>query len=309
MITYYHKNTHSQAIAKTDTYRPGGWISVEFPHDKEIAALCETYHLNYTYVADILDSNEIPRLEYDDGTTYVFLRYIYDGHGPEPQTAPLLIITNQEVFITIAWNNFPRLQDMLHPDSHLSTHDRTPFMLHIIDLVVDQYETHINQTSSQISKVRDRFRRHEVGNDDFVAFLTIDNTLNQFLSALLPTSSILRRLLLGRHVTVKPTDTYRINDLLLNVDQLAEEIKSNLKSMMSIRETCAIITNNNLNRKMNILTAITLLIALPNVFFSMYGMNITLPFQHEAWAYGFVLVLVLVTGVVMVVIARSRKIL
>ena len=81
-----------------------------------------------------------------------------------------------------------------------------------------------------------------------------------------------------------------------------------MKSIVNIREAYATITSNNLNRTMKVLTAATMLIALPNVFFGMYGMNIDLPFQQEAWAYGFVLGMTLLATVVVVFLARARRI-
>ena len=76
-----------------------------------------------------------------------------------------------------------------------------------------------------------------------------------------------------------------VEDLLLNNEQSIEAISSNLRSITNIRDAYSAISSNSLNRKITLLTLATILVALPNVFFVMYGMNVQLPFQDASWAY------------------------
>jgi magnesium transporter len=101
------------------------------------------------------------------------------------------------------------------------------------------------------------------------------------LSALIPTNATLRRLLLGRYMPLFEEDQDIVEDLLLNNEQSIEACNSNLKSVANIRDAYSSISANNLNRTIKILTIATVMIAIPNLFFSMYGMNIDLPFQHH----------------------------
>jgi magnesium transporter len=77
---------------------------------------------------------------------------------------------------------------------------------------------------------------------------------------------------------------------------------------VNIREAYSSISSNNLNRTMKVLTVATVIIALPNLFYGMYGMNVPLPLQHEPWAYW---VMLGFTGVVVVFglwFARRKRI-
>jgi len=177
-----------------------------------------------------------------------------------------------------------------------------------MDQIVDQYELLINNISRQIKLIRTRLRSQDVGNQDFIDFVVIEDELNEFLAAMLPTTAILRRLMLGRHIPLFADDEDLVEDLLLNNEQSIEGCRSNVKSIVNIREAYATITSNNLNRTMKILTAATMLIALPNVFFGMYGMNIHLPFQDQMWAYTFVLGLTVAAMILVIVVARRKKV-
>lgn len=308
MITYYYKNIRSKKLSILDEYRAGAWICVESPAIEEIQQLTNRFQLDPGHMKDILDEDEMPRLEKEGDITYIFVRYAYTNEERELTTAPLLFVVSKEIFITIASQKLPRLQRFTSGKIDFSTTQRTKLLLQITDQIVDQYESFINNISRQIKMIRTRLRSQDVGNEDFIDFVVIEDELNEFLSAMLPTTAILRRLMLGRHIPLFADDEDLVEDLLLNNEQSIEGCRSNVKSIVNIREAYATITSNNLNRTMKVLTAATMLIALPNVFFGMYGMNIDLPFQQEVWAYGFVLSMTLIATVVVVFLARSRRI-
>jgi magnesium transporter len=308
MITYYYKNIRSKKLSIQTDYRAGSWICVESPSLDEIQLLTNKFQLDPGHMNDILDEDEMPRLEKEGEVTYIFVRYAYTNEEGELTTAPLLFVVSKEIFITIASQKLPRLARFTSGKIDFSTTQRTKLLLQIMDQIVDQYESFINNISRQIKMIRSRLRAQDVGNEDFIDFVVIEDELNEFLSAMLPTTAILRRLMLGRHLPLFADDEDLVEDLLLNNEQSIEGCRSNVKSIVNIREAYATITSNNLNRTMKVLTAATMLIALPNVFFGMYGMNIDLPFQQEAWAYVFVLALTLSATVVVIVLARTRRI-
>lgn len=308
MVTYYYKNIRSKKLSILDDYRAGAWICVEEPTEDELKHLTNRFQLDSGHMNDIMDDDEMPRLEKEGELTYIFVRYAYTDANNEITTAPLLFIVGKEIFITIASQKLPRLQRFTSGRIDFSTTQRTKLLLQIMAQIVDQYESFINNISRQIKLIRTRLRAQEVGNQDFIDFVLIEDELNEFLSAMLPTTAILRRLMLGRHIPLFADDEDLVEDLLLNNEQSIEGCRSNVKSIVNIREAYATITSNNLNRTMKILTAATMLIALPNVFFGMYGMNIDLPFQNHWWSYSFVLSITVLAMVFVIVIARRRRI-
>jgi len=97
--------------------------------------------------------------------------------------------------------------------------------------------------------------------------------------------------------------------LLLNNEQSIEACSSNIKSIINIRAAYSAISSNNLNRTIKLLTVATVLLAIPNVFFGMFGMNVDLPFQEAAWAYEFVVGMTVAALVAGLVWARVKKVL
>jgi len=308
MITYYYKNVRSKELSVLKEYQPGCWVCVESPTPEEIDALIERYKLDPGHLEDALDADEMPRLERESDHTYIFVRYAYTNDELELTTAPLLFIVSKDELITVALHSLPRLQRFISGKVEFYTTQRTKLVLQIMDQIVDQYEVFINNIGRQIKIIRSRLRSHNVENQDFIDFVLIEDELNEFLSALLPTTAILRRLLLGRHIPLFESDQDIVEDLLLNNEQSIEGCQSNIKSIVNIREAYSTISSNNLNRSMKILTAATVMLALPNVLFGMFSMNVTLPFQEESWAVSFVLSFTLIACLAIFLYARRKKI-
>ena len=84
-------------------------------------------------------------------------------------------------------------------------------------------------------------------------------------------------------------------------------VAANTQTINSIQNAYSTIANNVLNQRMKVLTAITILLAIPNVFYGMYGMNIALPFQGEPWAYPVIVSFtVALIGVIYIVAKKLR---
>lgn len=309
MIKYYYKSLRTQQVQELEEPKRGAWIYVEAPSHKELEQLAEKYNLELGHLEDALDEEEMPRLEKEGDHAYIFVRFAYRTLDGVVATAPLLFVFAGEVLITISLVRMPILDRFLGGRVEFATTQRAKLLLQALHLIVDQYDSFINTTSKQIKLIRSRLRGHEIRNQDFIDFVTIEDELNEFLSALQPTNATLRRLLLGRHVPLFDEDQDIIEDLLLNNEQSIEACSSNIKSIINIRAAYSSISSNNLNRTIKLLTAATVLLAIPNVFFGMFGMNVGLPFQDAPWAYE-----VVVTFTILAIgggfwWARNRKIL
>lgn len=288
-------------------YRPGSWVCVERPTNEEIDDLVEKFSLDAGHMSDAMDADEMPRIEREGDTTYIFVRYAYVDDDLELTTAPLLFVLHPKVLITVALHSLPRLQQFTGGRLEFSTTQKTKLMLQVMSQIVDQYEVYINNISKRIKGIRTRLKTHEVVNQDFIDFVTIEDELNEFLSGLQPTTAILRRLMVSKHVDLYEQDHDIIEDLLLNNEQSIEACRSHVRSIINIREAHATITNNNLNRGVRTLTAATVIIALPNVFYGMYGMNVSLPFADEPWAYGMIILFTIIVILTVIIVARKKR--
>ncbi len=308
MIKYYYKSLRSQQVQELSEYKQKSWVYVEAPTDAELQHLVSKFKVDPGHIQDALDEDEMPRLEKEGEQTYIFVRYAYKNAEAELVTMPLLFVFSEDIVMTISLVRMPGLDTFLNGKIDFATTQRTKLILQILHEVVEQYDRYINGTSKQIKLIRSRLRGHEISNQDFIDFVLIEDELNEFLAALMPTNATLRRLLRGRYIPLFEEDQDIIEDLLLNNEQSIEACSSNIKSIVNIREAYSSISSNNLNRTMKILTGATVLITLPNVVFGMYGMNIGLPFQHQPWAYAVIVLMSLSLCFFAFTIGRAKRI-
>jgi magnesium transporter len=307
MIKYYFKSIRSEAVRELVDIKPGTWVHVESPNEAEIEDLSKRFKLEAGLLQDALDEDEVPRLEREGDQTYIFVRYAYQNIEGDMDTAPLLIILDKEVVITVSALPLPAVESLLRGRIKFATTQRAKLILLILSHISEHYDTSISRTSRRIKAIRARLRGQGITNQDLIDFVTLEDELNEFLASLLPTNSTLRRLLSGRQLPLFEEDEDIVEDLLLNNEQSIEAIRSNLRSISNIRDAYSAISSNNLNRTITTLTVATVLIALPNVFFGMYGMNVNLPFQHASWIYGAILVFNLVIIALILRWARKKR--
>ena len=308
MIKYFYKSLRSEHVQELDAYKPGSWVYAEAPSQHELDDLVKKFSLTAGHLEDALDEDEMPRLEKEGDQSYIFVRFAYKTLDGDLETAPLLFVFSNDLVITVSQVRLPALDAFISGKVSYATTQRAKLILLILQQVVEQYDGFISRTSKQIKLIRSRLRGHEISNQDFIDFVMIEDELNEFLSSLMPTNATLRRLLLGRYMPLFAEDQDIVEDLLLNNEQSIEACNSNMQSIIHIREAYTSISSNNLNRTIKILTAATVIIAVPNLFYSMYGMNVPLPGQHEPWMYWLLNSFLLTLVISGIVFARKKRI-
>jgi magnesium transporter len=308
MLKYYYKSNDSKKLEEHDTFQKGTWVYAENPSKDEISTLIATHGLDEGLVSDALDEDEMPRFERDGELVYIYVRAAIALTDGAFDTLPLLIVYGPDTVITISLRKLPHFAPFFGSKLSFTTTHRTRLMLEILNQFAEQYDKYITTTSKQIKVIRNRLRGHEIRNKDFIDFVTIEDEINEFLAALLPASATLRRMKLGRSIDLQEEDLDIIEDLELSITQSIETCRSNTKSIINIRQAYSSISSNNLNRSIKILTIVTVMITLPNIFFSMYGMNIKLPYADADWAFGALFAVVLLVLVMAYLILKRKRV-
>lgn len=308
MINYFYRTHKDEGECQTlDSYKSGSWVHVESPVEDEIYEVAKEFNLEADILLDVLDENEMPRVEREGKDIYIFTRHAYTNDDLQISTSPILFVLTENTLVTISRLRFIRLDKFTSGRLTFSTKRHVELMLQLFDQIDDEYEAKLNSISRQIKSIRSRLRVEEIRNKDFIDFVTIEDVLNDFLSALSPTNSILRRLLLGRHLKLDDEDKDLVEDLLLNNEQSIVGCKSSLKTIVNIREAYSTIMSNNLNRIIRLLTILTVVISIPTLIASIYGMNVDLPLDDKSYAFSVVAGFsVAITAVLIVLFRKSR---
>ena len=174
MIKYYYKSLRS-SLKELETYQRGAWVYVESPKIDEITYLVETFQLDESLIMDALDEDEMPRLEKAEKDIYLYMRMAYPSRRGELDTVPLLFIFTNDAVITVSLKPLVCLDTFLQNKVEFATTQRTKLILQIVHEIVERYDVYITGISKQIKLIRARLRGHEINNQDFVDFVTIED--------------------------------------------------------------------------------------------------------------------------------------
>lgn len=287
-----------------------GTIIIESATRPELKRLADAYALNYGNLCDALDINEAPRLEHRDDYDYLYLRLpnISNSHDVIQPTRPLLAIYNRHVLLLIASSKFTPIFPSKSFASDLadmpSVSDR---LVYFLAHVIDSFGYHIKIQTDAIHNVVVKMQARKLENEDFVSFVMIEEQINSFTSALTPLIPLFNRLQADRSLHLSAAANDMLIDIILATQQSISICDANAKRITSIRDAYTTLSNDSLNRIMKTLTIATVLIAAPNLIFSMYGMNIRLPLQHEDASFVAVLILAAIILALFIVWGKRRR--
>ncbi|HEY0965358.1 MAG TPA: magnesium transporter CorA family protein [Candidatus Saccharimonadales bacterium] len=307
MIAHYAKRSEGEQFEEASpSLKSGVWVNATKVDKIELAELTKKYQLDGNILRDVHDSDELPRLEFSNDAAYVFLRLPHLARSGRVGAMPLLCVVKDHQFFTISTAETISLDLVMQSTVPKTTSDTHVLLLGVIASSVAEFEELITHTARSITDTANRLKTHEVTNHDFIHFVTVEHNLNACKMNLESTLTMVMRLRDNTREFLTEEDFEALDDVRLHIQQLLAAITSHTQSVASIRNAYSTIANNKLNQRMKTLTILTVLITLPNVVYGMYGMNVTLPFEKEPWAYfGIVSITVVLTALVFIV-AKAR---
>ena len=285
--------------------KPSGIILIESITHAEIKELASHCHLDHGNLCDALDINEVPRLEYRDDYDYLYLRLPTGSHDIAQVTQPVLLVYNKAALFLITGNKCPiTADDSLLKDLAVMP-SVTSALVYLLARAVDTFDRQIKIQTDAIHNIVIKMQKHKLQNEDSISFIMIEEQINSFVSALTPLVPLFNRLQSDRNLRMTTATNDMLTDVILATQQSINICNANAKRITSIGNAYTTLSNDSLNRIMKTLTIATLLIAAPNLVFSMYGMNVKLPMQWEDTA--FIVTLILAIAIVILVIIWGKK--
>lgn len=303
MLRYYVRRSFNEELQVVSAAPvEHAWIYGASLSNADLVKIANDYDLDGDIIRDVRDKFELPRVEYSNGALYIFARSLHRAHDNSAASTPFLTVLKGSLIITLSTGTYFTPEDVFG-ESKLTMRSSRHVFTQLLAHLIYQYEIYINRTAAYILNTSQRLKEKEVGNKDFIKFVTVENDLNEYRSNLTAMHTMLERLKENRQGLFVERDCELIEDIALHVHQLLVSVDSHTQTINSIRNAYTTISNNNLNQRMKALTLLTVLITLPNVFYGMYGMNVALPFAEEVWAYpaiiGFTVLLVLLVYAIM----------
>ncbi|MBC1229350.1 magnesium transporter CorA family protein [Listeria booriae] len=277
------------------------WINIVAPSSEEINQIAEQYNIPLEFLEDPLDKDESARIERDDDTEAVLIICDFpivdedDIHYASFETIPLGMIMTKDYFITICTIDSSIIQSFIkNRIKGFFTHMKTRFALQILYMISTQFLRHLKRMSRQTDEIEKEL--HEsMKNKQLYDLMGIEKSLVYFLTALKSNKLVLDKMMRQHIVKMYEEDQDLLEDVIIENRQGIEmaDVHSNILSGMM--DAYASIISNNMNIVMKFLTSFTIILTIPTMVFSFYGMNVQLPLSDIPIAW--VLVICICFGI------------
>ena len=298
MITHYFRTLKDSDLKTYDVPRAGTWTHVVSPTDEELLQLEKDFGLDDAILADSKDFFEVPRFEHVDMLSYFFVRYPFDEKHEDIDTAPMLIVMGEKFVLTIAQREVPFLNGFISGKQEMHTTQKTKLFLEFLSAMTGAFEKELVRMRKVVYKNRTR-----VGNiraQDIQRLVSYEHKLNDIISAMVPTNAWLKQLAAGNYIHMFNEDMELMEDLMIANSQLVDSSKSLLKTIQNVRSATEAILTQNLNTTIKLLTALTIILTIPTLISSFFGMNVPVPLTGHSYAFP---ILVAFTVLVMAAVA------
>ena len=307
MIHFYQ--TQGNCVRSLDAPVPGCWISVIDPTAQEVQQLIEGYGLDSGFVRSSLDEEESSRIEREDDQTLIIVDTAMSEIQTEETilfyTVPLGIIITQDYVFTISLKYNQVLRDMADGVvKGVQTRMKTRFVMQLLLRITAIYLQDLKQID-KTSYIMEQKLSSAMKNKELIQMLELEKSLVYFSTSLKANEVTIEKLLRGRTIKLYDEDQDLLEDVLIEVRQAIE--MSNIYSgiISSMVEAFGSVISNNLNIVMWRLTVITIIMSIPTMIFSFYGMNTAHLPVPDTWFP--TLVSVLVTLLTAYIMLKQKK--
>jgi magnesium transporter len=287
--------TVNNEIARTDTFEDGVWVNLANPTEEEINNISNTLSIEVDYLKAALDEEERARIESDNGKTLIIVDIpIVDSEGKMNvyTTIPLAIILIKHMIITVCLKEDTLLNDFINNKvKGFLTQFKTRFVLQILHKNATrylQYLKHIDKTSYRVEQEVYKLMK----NRELIQMLKLEKSLVYFSTSLKSNEVVLEKLVKYDHIKNYPEDTDLLEDVIIENKQAIEMANIYSSILSGTMDAFASVISNNLNIVMKFLTSMTIVMAIPTMISSFFGMNVSVPLAHSG-PFGFWIIVLL----------------
>lgn len=289
----------------------GAWIHLEDPTPEEIRRVTEELEVEEDFVRAALDEEEMPRLDYEDGKTLIIVDIpivVPDGTAFRYDTVPLGIIIAEENVVTVCLEETSLVEDFWNGRIRggFDTCKRTRFVLQLLYKNASKFLQHLRQIDKATTQV-ERALRKSMKNSELIQMMRLEKSLVYFATSLKSNEVVLEKILRGTAIKKYPDDTDLLEDVIIENKQAIEMCTIYRDILSGTMDAFASIISNNLNIVMKLLASITIVMAIPTMFASFWGMNVGVPWEGTQIGFWIVLGMSLVTSLVVAFVLWKKK--
>jgi len=312
MFKMYNTDLITNITEEVTEYKRGNWINMIAPSDDEIKTVCENINIQEDFIRYALDPEERARIDYeeDDGTTLILADVPIiekDEDQKEYSTIPVgFIIVRDEYFITVSLmeNQVIRRMNPMKNKS-VATYKKSRLVLQCLYVNSEIYLNLLKKINRE-TEIAEKELRQTRKNKSLLRLLSLEKSLVYFTTSLKANEVVMERMNRGKVIKLYEEDEDLLEDVLIENKQAMEMSKIYSDILSGVMDAYSSIISNNLNGVMKILTAITIIISVPTMISSFWGMNVKVPMQDNPWGFAIILIASILIGIIVTIILKRK---
>ena len=308
MVNYYRTMDHQ--MNEISEVIEGSWISLIHPTAAELVQVSRDYKIDLDHLKAPLDEEERSRIEVEDDYTLIIVDIPVTEERKEKEyflTIPCGIILTNEVIITVCLMETPVLTDFRDGRvRNFWTFKRTRFILQILYRNASLYLQYLRSIDKKSDEVEKQLHI-STKNQELIELLELEKSLVYFSTSLRGNELVLEKLLKTEKIKQHPKDEELLDDVIIENKQAIEmaDIYSNILS--GTMDAYASVISNNLNIVMKVLAVITIVMSIPTMIASFWGMNVPVPLADSPHGFAVLVIASLILTVIGGIFLGKKK--
>lgn len=302
MVTFYTKDNCGLTLAQSAGQSV--WISAVNPTEADKTYLLNELRIPEAFYNDIEDVDERPRIEYEDGWCLIILRMpVHHNDERLPYTtAPLGVMFKDDTFVSLCFTDNDLIADFISYSQKKRILPENHFEL-VLRLLLSSsiwFQKYLKQINQLIKSAENNLEK-SIRNEDLQALLQIEKCLVYFITSIKGNEMLFYRIRnLKNHRDSFDPDLIEDVEIELRQAQDTTNIYSDI--LTGTMDAYASVISNNLNVIMKRLTSISIILMIPTLIASFYGMNVPNSLQenpHGLWLIALVSFIISSVGVLL----------
>ena len=288
MIQYF-KNIEHQTIA-IDKPEDGSWVNVLPPlRQEEFSELSESLEIPIDFLKDSLDIDERSRYEIDDNVKLIVIKtptenISFNDSDAFYITIPICIILTHNQIVTVNSFENEAIKKFLTTFQNRNPDKKNMMVLKIFEKVINNFQDHLKEINMRRNNLEHKLYVAN-RNEELLQLMRIQKSLVYFLTALRSNELLMMKMVRTNFLQLNEDEKDFLDDLIVETSQAIEMANTYTNILSSTLDAFASIISNNQNEVLKRLTTLTIVLTVPTLIASIYGMNVPIPYKDTPYAF------------------------
>jgi magnesium transporter len=290
MIVYLKRE--NQGLKRLHSPEKGCWIHLYGPFGtEETQKLSEQLSVDIDFITDSLDIDERSRYESEEGVDLIVLKTPIPNDGISDIeasyiTIPIGIIRTEDYLITVSAYKNEVIEYLINtPPKNFNPSDMESAILTIFERNVTTFQQFLRSINNERYAYEKALYKSS-SNNDLTNLLNIQKSLIYFVTNLRFNDLLLLKIQRSNFLRIKDEERLALlHDIIIENQQALSMSEMYSDILNGTMDAFASIISNNLNEIMKRLTSVTIVLMIPTLIASFYGMNVELPYEHHPYSF------------------------